>query len=73
MFLSLEPYVVQRLEQLRHLTLRSVLVITWFTLPPPFLELYHSITHPPSHYFPLDYYFCGGSLSRGTYATPFIL
>jgi hypothetical protein len=33
-----------------------VLVITWFTLPSPFLKLYHSITHPPSHSFPLMCY-----------------
>jgi hypothetical protein len=31
--LSFEPYDVERLEQLGHFTLRSVLVITWFTLP----------------------------------------
>jgi hypothetical protein len=48
---SLEPYDVERLEQLCHFTSRSVLVITWFTLPSPFLKLYHSITHPPSLFF----------------------
>jgi hypothetical protein len=53
MCLCLEPYDVERLEQLCHFSLRSVLVITWFTLPSPFLKLYHSITHPPSHSFPL--------------------
>jgi hypothetical protein len=33
MCLSLESHGVKRLEQLCHFTLRSVLVITWFTLP----------------------------------------
>jgi hypothetical protein len=33
MCLSLEPYDVERLEQRCHFTSRSVLVITWFTLP----------------------------------------
>jgi hypothetical protein len=33
MCLSLEPYDVERLEQLCYFTLRSVLVTTWFTLP----------------------------------------
>jgi hypothetical protein len=33
MYLSLEPSDVERLEQLCHFTSRSVLVITWFTLP----------------------------------------
>jgi hypothetical protein len=59
MCLSLEPYDVERLEQLCQFTSRLVLVITWFTLPSPFLKLYHSITHPPSHSFPLGKYFCG--------------
>jgi hypothetical protein len=47
MCLSLEPYDVERLEQLCHFTSRSMLAITWFTLPSPFLKFYHSITHPP--------------------------
>jgi hypothetical protein len=42
MCLSLELYDVKRLEQLCHFTSRSMLVITWFTLPSPFLKLYHS-------------------------------
>jgi hypothetical protein len=44
MCLSLELYDVERLEQLCHFTLRSVLVITWFTLPSLFqaLSLNHS-------------------------------
>jgi hypothetical protein len=42
MCLSLEPYDVERLEQLWHFNSRSELVITWFTLPSPFLKLYHS-------------------------------
>jgi hypothetical protein len=42
MCLSLEPYDVQRLEQWYHFTSRSLLVITWFILPSPFLKLYHS-------------------------------
>jgi hypothetical protein len=54
MCLSLESYDVERLEQLCHVTSRSMLVITWFTLPSPFLKLYHSITHPPSHSFSLS-------------------
>jgi hypothetical protein len=33
MCLSLEPYDVERLEQLCHFTSRSELVIIWFTLP----------------------------------------
>jgi hypothetical protein len=33
MCLSLEPYDVERLEQLYHFTSRSMLVIIWFTLP----------------------------------------
>jgi hypothetical protein len=33
MCLSREPYDVERLEQLCHFTSRTVLVITWFTLP----------------------------------------
>jgi hypothetical protein len=33
MCLNLEPYDVERLEQRCHFTLRSMLVITWFTLP----------------------------------------
>jgi hypothetical protein len=53
MCLSVEPYDAERLEQLYHFTLRSEIVITWFTLPFPFLKLYHSIIHPPSHSFPL--------------------
>jgi hypothetical protein len=32
MCLSLKTYDVERLEQLCHFTLRSVLVVTWFTL-----------------------------------------
>jgi hypothetical protein len=36
MCLNLEPYGVQRLEQLCHFTSRLVLVITWFTLHPLF-------------------------------------
>jgi hypothetical protein len=51
MCLSLEPYDVEKLEQLCHFTLRSALVITGFTLPSPSLKLYHTITHPPSHSF----------------------
>jgi hypothetical protein len=42
MCLILEPYDVERLEQLYHYTSRLVLVIAWFTLPSPFLKLYHS-------------------------------
>jgi hypothetical protein len=53
MCLSLEPYDVERMEQRCHFTSISVLVITWFTLPSPSLKLYHTITHPPSHSFPL--------------------
>jgi hypothetical protein len=33
MCLNLEPYDVERLEQLYRFPSRSVLVITWFTLP----------------------------------------
>jgi hypothetical protein len=33
MCLSLEPYDVERLEQRCHFISRSVLVITWFTIP----------------------------------------
>jgi DMSO/TMAO reductase YedYZ heme-binding membrane subunit len=40
MCLSLEPYDVERLEQLYHFTSRSELVITWFTLP--YLPLFSS-------------------------------
>jgi hypothetical protein len=42
MCLSLETYDVERLEQLCHFTLRSLPIIKWFTLPSPFLKLYHS-------------------------------
>jgi hypothetical protein len=42
MCLILVPYDVERLEQLCHFTSRSMLVITWFTLPSPFLKLYDS-------------------------------
>jgi hypothetical protein len=72
MCLSLESYDVERLEQLCHFTLRSVLVIIWFTLSSPFLKFYHSITHPPCHSFPLGYIFVVVH-SRGTYTTPCIL
>jgi hypothetical protein len=54
MCLNLEPYDVERLEQLCHFTSRSKLVITWFTLHSPFLKHYHSITHPPYHSFPQE-------------------
>jgi hypothetical protein len=42
MCLSLEPYDVESLEQLCHFTSTLELVVTWFTLPSPFLKLYHS-------------------------------
>jgi hypothetical protein len=44
--LSLEPYDVERLEQLCYFTLRSVLVITWFTLP--YLSQALSLNHSSS-------------------------
>jgi hypothetical protein len=43
MCLILEPSDVEKLEQLCHFTLRSVLVITWFTLP--FLSQALSLNH----------------------------
>jgi hypothetical protein len=70
MCLSLEPYDVERLEQLCHFTSRSVLVITWFTFP--------SLSQAQSLILLITLFlsaniFGGGSLSRGTYATLCIL
>jgi hypothetical protein len=64
MCLSLEHYDVERLEQPCHFTSRSVLVTTWFTLPSPFLKLYHSIIHPPSHSSSRLIFLCWFTLKR---------
>jgi hypothetical protein len=73
MCLSLEPYDVERLEQRCHFTSRSVLVITWFTLPSLFSSFITQSLILPVTLFLSTNSFYGGSLSRGTYATPCIL
>jgi hypothetical protein len=67
MCLCLEPHDVERLEQLCHFTSRSVLIITWFTLPS--LSQALSLNHSSSQslfstrliflwWFPLKRYLC---------------
>jgi hypothetical protein len=73
MCLSLEPYDVERIEQQCHFTSRSELIITWFTLPSLFSSFITQSLNLPVTLFLSANNFCGGSLSRGTYATPCIL
>jgi hypothetical protein len=60
--LCLEPWDVERLEQLCHITFYSFACdcMVYSYLLPFFSSFCHS--------FPLGYKICGGSLSRGTYA-----
>jgi hypothetical protein len=51
-----------------------VLVITWFALPSLFSSfITQSIILPVTLFLSANNFFCGGSLSRATYATPCIL
>jgi hypothetical protein len=73
MCLSLEPYDVERLEQPCHFTLRSVIVITWFTVPSLSQAFFTQSLILPTLLFLSANIFGGGSLSRDTYATLCIL